>query len=296
MDLSWLKALYDELSRIDGYLYTVVHPNLVVAQMLQDSIGLLLDVWFRFILSTVDFETGRDFITNATIARVEPSVQLLADGALVLVAVWASYRLMWGQDVASQYTARAILPRLFMAAVLINLALPLFQMGVTFANTLSASVQSLVVHDDLTTFLRSYRFDAAAGTWEILTTGALAAGYGVLAVAYLVRYAVLIVLAVTAPLAALLYTLPETEHLARTWLSHFATNLFMQPAQLFVLAVGLALEHDGFTPVHHLFALASLLIAFKVPGALGGSEKAAHALQSKLHLAAVRLARVVAKA
>ena len=296
MDLSWLKALYDELSRIEGYLYTLVHPNLVVAQMLQDSIGLLLDVWFRFILSTTDFETGRDFVTNATVQRIEPAMQLGANGAMVLIAVWASYRLMWGQGVTSQYTARAILPRLFMAAVLINLALPLFQMAVSLANALSATVQGFVVHDDLTTFLRSYRFDAAAGTWEILTTGALAAGYGLLAIAYLVRYAVLIVLAITAPLAALLYTLPETEHLARAWASHFTTNLFMQPAQLFVLAVGLALEHDGFSPVHHLFALASLLIAFKVPGAFGGADKAAHALQAKVHTAFTHLARAAVKA
>ena len=40
----------------------------------------------------------------------------------------------------------------------------------------------------------------------------------------------------------------------------------MQPAQLFVLAIGFGLENGGHTPVHHLFALASLLIVFKVPG------------------------------
>ena len=296
MDISWLKALYDELSRIDGYLYTLVHPNLVVAQLLQDSVGMLLDLWSGFILSTTDIEGHRDFVGNATIARFEPSVQLAANAALVLVAVWASYRLIWGQGVMTQYAARTILPRLFMAAVLINLALPLFQMGVSLANALSATVQQFVVHDDMRTFLASYRFDASAGVWEVITTGALAAGYGVLGVAYVIRYAVLIVLAITAPIAALLFTLPETEHLAKTWASHFATNLFMQPAQLFVLTVGLALEHDGFTPVHHLFALASLLIAFKVPGALGGSEKTAHALQSRLHTAATHLAKAVVKA
>jgi Conjugal transfer protein TrbL len=296
MDLSWLKALYDELSRIEGYLYTLVHPNLILAQVLKDTVGLVLDVWYRFILSTTDFETGHDFVTSATINRFEPAMQLAANGAMVLIAVWASYRMMWGQSVASHYTARAVLPRLFAAAVLINFAMPLFQMGVSLANALSATVQGFVVHDDLATFLASYRYDASAGTWEIITTAVLAAGYGLLAIAYLVRYAVLIVLAITAPLAALLYTLPETEHLAKTWVSHFTTNLFMQPAQLFVLAVGLALEHDGFTPVHHLFALASLLIALKVPGALGGAEKSAHKLQSTAHAAFTQLARAAARA
>jgi hypothetical protein len=235
-------------------------------------------------------------VTNATIARFEPSVQLAANAALVLVTLWASYRLIWGEGVMTQYGARTILPRLLMAVVLINFALPLFQMGVSLANALSATVQHFVVHDDMRTFLAAYRLDASAGVWEVITTGALAAGYGILGIAYIVRYAILIVLAITAPVAALLFTLPETEHLAKTWASHFATNLFMQPAQLFVLTVGLALEHDGLTPIHHLFALASLLIAFKIPGALGGSEKAAHSVQSKLHAAATHLAKAVAKA
>src|SRR5438093_11603980 len=130
MDLAWLKALYEELGRIEGYLYTIVHPNLVVAKILDDSVGLLLNVWFKFILSTTDFETGGDFVNSATIQRFEPKVQLVADAALVLIVLWASYRIMWGHGLLTQYTARILLPRIFMAAVLINFAMPLFQMGV----------------------------------------------------------------------------------------------------------------------------------------------------------------------
>jgi hypothetical protein len=269
-----------QLSRIEGYLYTLVHPNLVVAHLLEDSVGLLLKVWFKFILSTTDFETGGDFIYNSTVQRFEPKVQLAANAAMVLIAVWASYRIMLSQGVTTQYDARVVLPRLFMGTVLINFAMPLFQMAVAANNAICGALQTFTTHDDLATFAASYIHNPNAGTWEIITTGALAGGYGVLAIAYLVRYAVLVVLAVTAPLAALFFVLPETHHLARMWSSQFTTNLFMQPAQLFVLSVGLALEHDGFTPVHHLFALASLLIVFKIPGAIGGAEKAAHRLES----------------
>ena len=183
-----------------------------------------------------------------------------------------------------------------MAAVLINFALPLFQVGVMATNAVCQTLQSFSTHDDLATFAANYIHDPNAGTWEIITTGALAAGYGVLAVSYLVRYAVLIVLAITAPIAALLFMLPETSHLSKMWASHFTTNLFMQPAQLFVLSIGFALEHDGISPVHHLFALASLLIVFKVPGALGGSEKAAHKLESFLHGAFKNIGHAMAKA
>src|SRR6266851_4645838 len=259
MGLPW-QGLYEELGRIDAYLNTIVHPNLVVAKVLNDSVGLLLNVWFKFILSTTDFETGGDFVASSTIQTFEPRVQLIANAALVLIALWASYRIMWGHGLFTQYTARILLPRLFMAAVLINFAMPLFQMGVTAA------------------------------------TAVLAGGYGVLAIAYLVRYAVLIVLAITAPLAALLFMLPETSHLSKMWTSHFTTNLLMQPAQLFVLTIGFTLERDGITPVHHLFALASLLIVFKVPGALGGSEKAAHKVQSTVHSAFKEIAHAMARA
>jgi len=281
MDLNWLR-LYDELRRIDGYLFTIVHPNLVLARILDDSIGLLLKVWFKFILSTTDFETGRDFVVSSTIQRFEPKVQLVADAALVVIAVWASYRIMWGHGLFTQYTARIMLPRLLMAAVLINFALPLFQMGVDAANSVSVTMQTFNTYDDLTSFATEFQHNPSAGTWEIVTTAALALGYGVLAIAYLMRYAVLIVLAITAPVAALLFMLPETHHISKMWMSHFATNVVMQPAQLFVLSVGFALERTGVSPVHHLFALASLLIVFKVPGAMGGAEKAAHKVQHTL--------------
>jgi len=285
-----------QLSRIEGYLYTLVHPNLIVAHLLEDSVGLLLKVWFTFILSTTDFETGGDFIYNSTVQRFEPKVQMAANAAMVLIAVWASYRIMLSQGVTTQYDARAVLPRLFMGTVLINFAMPLFQMAVAANNAICGALLSFTTHDDLATFAASYTHNPNAGTWEIITTGALAGGYGVLAIAYLVRYAVLVVLAVTAPLAALFFVLPETHHLARMWSSHFTTNLFMQPAQLFVLSVGLALEHDGFTPVHHLFALASLLIVFKVPGAIGGAEKAAHRLESTALKALGHIGRALVKA
>ena len=296
MDLPWLHGLYEELGRIDGYLYTIVHPNLVLAKLLEDSVGLLLNIWFKFILSTTDFETGGDFVHSATIQRFEPSMQLVADAALVLIALWASYRIMWGHGLYTQYTARILLPRLFMAVVLINFAMPLFQMGVAATNSICQALQSFSTHDDLSTFAASYNHNPNAGTWEIITTAALAAGYGVLAISYLVRYAVLIVLAVTAPFAGLLFMLPETDHLAKMWATHFTTNLFMQPAQLFVLSVGMALEHDGITPVHHLFALASLLIVFKVPGALGGAEKTAHKLESNVVMAFKHIGHALVKA
>jgi hypothetical protein len=277
-----IRALLESLGRIEGILWPLVHPEKVVAILLDDSLGLLLKVWFGFILRTTDFETGRDFTANVTIHRFEPVVQLVADAALVLVVIWASYRIMWGHGLRSQYTARALLPRLLMGSILINFAMPLYQVVVQASNVACDAIQSFGTIPNWNTWWGNYRLDQTHGVWQIITTGALVVGYDVLAVAYLVRYAILIVLAITAPIAGLLFTLPDTHHIAKQWSSLFVTNLLMQPAQLFVLAIGFALENGGHTPVHHLFALASLLIVFKVPGAFGGAAATARKLESAL--------------
>ncbi|MEP6751405.1 MAG: hypothetical protein ABI959_01495 [Candidatus Dormiibacterota bacterium] len=278
--MDWIQSVYQALTRIEGLLWPLAHPDKVVASLLEDSLGLLLKVWFGFILRTTDFETGKDFVSNVTIHRFEPALQLVADSALVLVVIIACYKLMWGHGVRSQYTVRILLPRLMMGTLLINFSMPLFQLAVQGSNAACEAIQSFGTIPNWNTWWDNYRLDQTHGVWQFVTTGALVAGYDVLAIAYLIRYAILIVLAITAPLAGLLFTLPDTHYLAKHWASLFVTNLLMQPAQLFVLSIGFALENGGHTPVHHLFALASLVIVFKVPGALGGAEKTAHKLES----------------
>jgi hypothetical protein len=279
--LGELQNLIVQLTGIANALFPFAHPNLVVKTLLDDSLGLLLKVWGGFILHTTDFETGGDFTTNATIQAFEPKVQLIANGALTVVAIWASYRIMWGHGLRSLYTARILLPRLLMSVVLINFSQPLIQAVVQASNTACDAIQSFgTIPLDWSAWWQHLQVDPSAGVLQIITTGVLVVGYDVLGIAYLIRYTILILLAITAPLAGLLFTLPETHHIAKQWSSLFAANLLMQPMQLFVLAIGFALERDGYTPVHHLFALASLLVVFKVPGAMGGPEKVAHKLEA----------------
>jgi len=291
-----IQTLIVRLTELIDLLWPLGHPKDVVIALLDNSAGLLLKVWYGFILTTTDFETGADFIRNVTIQRFEPKVQIMCNVALALVTLWAAYRIMWDHGLRSQDTARTLLPRLMMGVVLINFALPLFQMAVDGSNALSQSAQTFVRLDDLSTFAANFRHDPNAGALEIITTAALAVAYDVLAITYLIRYAALVILAITAPLAGLLFMLPETHHLSKMWVAHFSTNLLMQPFQLFVLAIGFGLERNGVTPVHHLFALAALLIALKVPGALGGAEKAAHKLQSSVEGAFHHIEHALAKA
>lgn len=275
-----VQNLVVQLTMIANVLFPFAHPNLLLKVLLEDSIGLLLKVWFGLILHTTDFETGHDFTSNSTIQAFEPTVQLVADGALTLVVIWASYRVMWGHGLRSQLTARIMLPRLFMSAVLINFSLPLVQALVQASNAACDAIQSFGALPDWQNWLQNLMLDPSSGVLQIVATAVLVVGYDILGIAYLIRYTILIVLAITAPLAGLFFTLPETHHIAKQWGSLFITNLLMQPIQLFVLAIGFALERNGYTPVHHVFALAALLVVFKVPGAMGGAEKVAHKMES----------------
>src|SRR5216683_8178558 len=118
--LGQLQNLVIQLTQFANVLFPFAHPTLIVKPLLDDILGLLVKVWFGFILHTTDFETGGDFISNPTIQAFEPKVQLVANGALAVVAIWASYRIMWGHGLRSLYTARILLPRLLMSVVLID--------------------------------------------------------------------------------------------------------------------------------------------------------------------------------
>lgn len=295
-----LQELILRLDRLINLFAPFLHPNDVVRSLADGSLGLL-HMWFGFVLSTTDVGSGRDFIDNATIHSFEPTVQLVANALLAPAAVWASYRIMWGHGgVNSHYTARILLPRLVMGAILVNFSMPILQAVIGINNTLCQVIEQFntVPHWDQ---LRAvFILNPSDALWEIITTALLVLGYDVLAIAYLVRYTILIVLAITAPLAAALFVLPDTQQLAKLWRKLFVTNLFMQPIQLFVLAIGFALDQAGsqasLLPVRHLFALAALLVVVKVPGAMGSAEKVAHKLESTFHTAATHVERAVVRA
>jgi hypothetical protein len=188
-----------------------------------------------------------------------------------------------------------MLPRFLLAGVLINYALPLFQAAVEVNNALCAAVRNLGVAWSWSSALDFGNGVNAFGA-TLVVYAAIFLGYAVLGFAYVVRYALLVVLAVTAPLAALMFVLPETHKYARDWTALFIATLFMQPLQLLVLAIGFLLDADGHFPIRHLFALATIYVAFKVPGALHASSSAGSRASSAARRYAGRAMKALAKA
>ena len=217
---------------------------------------------------------GGSFTSVGPIQAFTPLVQVASDGALTAVITYGSYRIMWGRTTArSQLVLRVLLPRVLLAALLINFAVPLVQAAVDASNALSDSV-GLATHHQIVADVREFSGDAGFAGFQGVTMLVLFASYAVLAFAYVIRFALLVVLTILAPAAALLFVMPETHHYAKEWGSLFVSALLMQPLQLLVLAVGFALDNYSMLPVRHLFALAAVFITFKVPGALHSASLA----------------------
>lgn len=288
--LGYLQQVMTLLDQLIGMLSPVLHAYEI---LFKDGAGLILNVWFDFVLTTTDLDHRQPFTHNSVIQTFEPTVQLVANALLVLAVMWASYRIMWAHSTRGQFTARVLLPRLLMGALLINFSMPMFQAVVDVSNTISGVITTLPTIADFQTYWRTFALNPQDSVWQVLTTLALVLGYDVLAVAYVIRYTVLVLLAISAPLAGLLFVLPDTIHIAKQWRKLFITNLFMQPIQLFVIAVGFALENTGAFPLRHAFALAALLVVFKVPGAMGSAEKVAHKLESMLSHSATSVEHAV---
>ena len=300
--LNLLGALRDvQTTLID--IQHLLDPRQWLANILQASqLGQFLEALRGYLLSTADISNGRPraFTEGGAIARYEPFSRALANAALVAVATWSSFRMMWTQSVRNRYALHLILPRLVLAIVLVNFALPLIQAAIEVNNVLCAAVLGGLGESAFSGLFKEVFVDSGKDLGSgpgltVLTTAALVIGFLLLALAYVIRYALLVVLAVTAPLAALCFVLPETHRYAREWGGLFVSSLFMQPMQLLILAVAFALEREGGWPVRHVFALAALWLVFKVPGALHSAGGVGTHAASSARLSATHLGKALAK-
>jgi hypothetical protein len=259
-----------------------------VRDAIRGSAGDVTSLVGNFLFSTKDVLAGGHAFTGASaIATFQPTVVVVADASLGAAVAWGSYQIMFSHGLQSLYTIRILLPRLLLAVVLVNFSLPLIQAAIDVNNALCSAVLGVGLAIDPSNFFSSP--DLGTGpALSLAVVAALFGGYAVLGVGYALRYSLLMVLAITAPLAALLSVLPDTQHFAKKWGELFLAALLMQPLQLLILQVGLQLDLGtaAWNPARHIFALATLLLAFKVPGALSSTSSAGtHAISAVKHYA-----------
>lgn len=165
---------------------------------------------------------------------------LTADALLVLLVLAGGAVVMAHETLQTRYTLKEVAPRLVVGAVAAHASIALVGQAVTFANALSRAVLGdgvTAAVDDLT----------ALSVARLLTGGFFGIGLslvaavfavGVLAT-YLIRITFTVLLVVSAPLALVCHTLPQTEGLAHLWWRSLAACLGSQIGQSLVLATAL---------------------------------------------------------
>jgi hypothetical protein len=169
---------------------------------------------------------------------------VVANACMVLLVVVGGLTLMGYQTVQTSYTVKDIAPRMIIGVVLANVSLLLAGKAIGFANGLSSALLSPGINPS-----QAARTLSAAITHAIdpsnavmfvilVAIGAVVLGL-ILALIYVVRIMLTILLIGAAPLALVCHALPQTEGLAKLWWRAFTGVLAIQVAQalVFIAAV-----------------------------------------------------------
>jgi hypothetical protein len=257
----------------------------------------------RYLFSTVDPTSGgiRPLTANPAIARLNGSLALVADVLVGVVLLYAALRTIFERSIQARYGLQVVIPRVMAALVMVHGSIYFTQMAIDLNNAIGSVVQSL--GGALTTDTLPWSASMSQATVSVIQGSqdlfhalfaiGVVVAVVILVLSYVIRTAMLDVLIVLAPLAALCSVLPETRHFAFTWLRLFLVAVFMQAVQLIILRVATAVGFGAGSGIaESLFALAILWILIKVPGTL----HAASHVETQAHTAVRHVQRQVHRA
>jgi len=245
-----------------------------IGQAMLEAIRGFVDWALGFGDSSLNFVTR----TPAEGSYGSPTVRAMWDFSRALVNVLLAVIIMWGgfnimvkEHTRSPYhEVMELLPRLILGALAANLTLEFARFLIDANNALSAAVGQVTLPG----------YDAATPTQEGVALIFTALAYGIVAILLvlqmLMRLALIDLLIILAPVAALLWVLPQTQGWARWWANLFPIVVFQQAIQMMVLRLGSALMVE-LTPGSLSNALLTLLLGIavcwltlKVPAILRG--------------------------
>ena len=257
----------------------------------------------RYLFSTVDPTASgiRPLTSNPAIARLNGSLALVADVLVGAVLLYASLRSIFERTIRAKYSLHVVIPRVMAALVLVHGSIYFIQMAVDLNNAIGGVIQSL--GGPLTMDTLPWSGSMSPATVSIIQASqdlfhaifaiAVVIAVVILVLSYVIRTALLDILIVLAPLAALCSALPDTRRYGYTWLRLFLVAVFMQAIQLIILRVAVAVGFGAGSGIaESLFALAILWIVLKVPGTLhaathveSGGHSAMRHVQRSMHRA-----------
>jgi hypothetical protein len=241
-----------------------------------------------YLLSTHDLSnlTPRPLTEEPALQAMFHLTLAMADLLLVLVFTWSFFRSQWEHtSFRPHYTLKVMLPRAMAAIVMAHFGLLFGQMAIDLNNAMVHAVWTQPFPGGSARFPWMFAMDTAFGQplFQIVIRLAIAVMLVIVALTYVVRFALLAVLLGVLPLAAICMILPETKRYAQSWLRLFLLTVFMQFGQVLVLRfASLFADQAGARPVEALYGVAVLYLLIKVPGLMNAS---AHVEGKAEHLA-----------
>jgi hypothetical protein len=273
-------------------------PPQCLLDMVVGFFKLLLEPFWKpveFILFSVISNTGKDITIDAPFVKDLMDVtRLVSLGLLAVVLMWGGFAIMMNRHLGAPYHELAeLLPRVAMAVALIAIFPWLAGLLIDVNNAL---IRATVHPDEVrNTWNELWQQSLFVGPFIIFWIVALVVGV-FLAGQLLMRFVLLDILLVLAPIALMLWVLPQTRKWHEVWATLFPATVFQQAIQAWVLVIGFRLVNavwhqtggmggtigaaTGLTgalgpaglagPVilTGLTAIAVMLVALKVPGLL----------------------------
>jgi hypothetical protein len=245
-----------------------------IGQALLEAVRGFVDWALGFGDSSLNFVTrtpAEGSYGSPTVRAMWDFSRALVNVLLAVIVMWGGFNIMVKEHTRSPYhEVMELLPRLILGALAANLTLEFARFLIDANNALSAAVGQVTLPG----------YDVATPTQEGVALIFTALAYGVVAILLvlqmLMRLALIDLLIILAPVAALLWVLPQTQGWARWWANLFPVVVFQQAIQMMVLRLGSALMVE-LTPGSLSNALLTLLLGIavcwltlKVPSLLRG--------------------------
>ena len=212
------------------------------------------------------------------------ATQVLANGLLAVVVVISGYNIMLRPYMGSSYAgALEFLPRLLLGGILINTAAWWCRLAID-ANNAACGVFGA---PDFGEVLSAVARGVAVPIVGLVMNLILVVMAILLTIQQLMRLALVDVLFILAPLAALLWILPQSQAWGRLWGRLFVGTVFAQAIQVLTLHLGFNLA-TGLPPLsaagllQPLLGIAVLALALKIPSLMGGGAAGGNVVSSLL--------------
>ncbi|GAA1966438.1 hypothetical protein GCM10009838_25240 [Catenulispora subtropica] len=213
------------------------------AGLVKDALNPVLSLLGRTLLATPDVTTmGR-------VGQIWTGMAVLANSLYVLFVLAGAVIIMTHETLQNRYAAKQIIPRLFVGFIAGNASLALFGLVIHIADIVSEGIMGQGLDPNqagpaLANMITGSITGLGGGIFLSVLGLAVAAMAIVLLITYIVRVALAIILAVSAPLALACLALPQTEGLARLWWRASLGTLAVQMGQSLTLTAGLQVLLD----------------------------------------------------